>query len=142
MYEISSTSFNSTALSANKRRLQRLRPSGGSEQARAVIFAFWAPLYFFGAPGRSFSLRAASKPCSVYLCRTWRIVLRAMLKASIIWVSVFPASASINIRDRVIFRAFSSPLFIMCFSVCRSLGFNLTRFLFCMDTTSFKGSIS
>lgn len=119
---------NSTILSAIRRRVQRLRPSGGSEQARAVILAFWRPLNFFGAPDRGCSLRAASKPFWIYLERTWRTVLRATFKASIIRVSFMPSSASNNIRQRVSFLALSLPLLTSCFSNSFSFCFSLTKF--------------
>jgi hypothetical protein len=41
-------------------------------------------------------------------------------------------------RQRVIFRAFSLPLLIICFNNACSFGLNLTRFFTFMATTSFK----
>ena len=81
---MSSTIFNSTTLSANSLTVQRLWPSGGFEQAIAVIFAFCAPVNFTGPPYLGRSLIAASKPSFTYLRRTSRIVLRAVPKASMI----------------------------------------------------------
>ena len=43
------------SLSASKRNVQRLYPSGGFEQARAVTSALSWPLNLGGAPGRGFS---------------------------------------------------------------------------------------
>ena len=137
-YEMSSTISNSTSLPAMRRKVQRLRPSGGSEQAKAVIFARWRPLNFFGAPGRCCSLIAASRPSLTYLKRTARTVLRETCKASRIRVSPFPSSASSSIRQRVNFRAFSLPLLMSCFNTSRSFALSLTGFLILMATTSFQ----
>ncbi len=134
--EMVSTNSSSTTLSAMRRKVQRLRPSGGSEQAKAVILAFWRPLILCGAPDRDCSLIAASRPLWTYLERTWRTVLRATRNDSIICVSVFPSLANSNMRQRVILRAFSVPLLMSCSNIFRSFGFNLTGFFTLIDTTS------
>jgi len=132
--EMVSTNSSSTALSAMRRNVQRLRPSGGSEQAKAVILAFWRPLILCGAPDRGCSLIAASRPLWTYLERTWRTVLRATRNDSIICVSVFPPLANSNMRQRVTLRAFSAPLLVSCSNIFCSCRFNLTGFLTLTDT--------
>jgi len=75
-------------------------------------------------------LIAACRPSWANLERVCRIVLRAIFNASIIWVSLFPLSASNSIRQRVIFLAFSVPLFVSSFNNSCSFGLNLT-YIFC-----------
>jgi len=61
-----STIFSSTTFSSSSRNVQRTRPLGGSEQARAMSFASFTPSKIFGNAGvtRCLRLRTASKPSS------------------------------------------------------------------------------
>ena len=59
-----STISSSTTFSSNKRKVQRARPLGGCEQARAISLASFSPSNIRGTAGatRCFRLSAASKP--------------------------------------------------------------------------------
>ena len=76
-YEIVSTNPSSTALSASRRSVQRFRPSGGSEQARAVMFAAVSPSSLGGFPDRGISSRLlrdfSIKNRLRALCTVWMV---------------------------------------------------------------------
>src|SRR3974377_1028546 len=67
-----STMFSSTTLFSNNRNVQRARPLGGSEQARAISLASFSPSKILGTAGvaRGFRLSTASKPSSTSCLRT------------------------------------------------------------------------
>jgi len=56
---MAATSVNSTALSASKRKVQRLWPTGAGVQASAVRAARWEPSNRRGPPLRGASAKAA-----------------------------------------------------------------------------------
>src|SRR5262249_31729683 len=75
--EMVSTTSSGTSLPASSRNVQRSRPRGGSEQARATRRASPWPSSFRWRLGRSCFLRtrAASKPCSTNRWRTRSMVV-------------------------------------------------------------------
>src|SRR2546429_2357660 len=69
-----STIFSSTTLSSNNRNVQRARPLGGWEQAKAISLASFSPSKIFGTAGaaRGLPLNTALKPSSTRWFRTRR----------------------------------------------------------------------
>src|SRR6516165_3602874 len=67
-----STMFSSTTLFSNNRRVQRARPLGGSEQAKAISLASFSPSKILGTAGvaRGLRLSTASRPSSIHCLRT------------------------------------------------------------------------
>ena len=115
----SAINCNSTTLSAGNRSVHRLRPSGGVEQASAVILACCFPLNFGGFPDRGRSSIADSNPPSTYFCCIRRIVSNAISRVRLILP--FDSFLSDNkIWHRVIFRAFASPFLTISWSPLRS----------------------
>src|SRR4029077_17690148 len=67
-----STMFSSTTLFSNNRNVQRARPVGGSEQAKAISLASFSPSKILGTAGaaRGLRLNTASRPSSTSCLRT------------------------------------------------------------------------
>ncbi len=67
-----STMLSSTTLSSNNRKVQRARPLGGSEQAKAISLASFSPskIRDTGGVARGLRLNTASKPSSTNCLRT------------------------------------------------------------------------
>src|SRR6266436_3820813 len=67
-----STMLSSTTLSSNNRKVQRARPLGGSEQAKAISLASFSPskIRDTGGAARGLRLNTASKPSSTNCLRT------------------------------------------------------------------------
>src|ERR1700720_3490066 len=67
-----STMFSSTTLFSNNRNVQRARPLGGLEQAKAISLASFSPSKIRGTLGvaRGLRLSTASKPSSTNCLRT------------------------------------------------------------------------
>src|SRR5208283_449067 len=91
-----STMFNSTTFSSNNRRLQRAKPSGAGEQARAISLASAPPSKIRGRAEFGLYLRAsvASNPSSTNCRRTLPTVLTQVSNAAEISPSVQPSPAS------------------------------------------------
>ena len=101
--EMVSTNSSSTALSASRRSVQRFRPSGGSEQARAVMWAAVRPASLRGFPDRGFSSKLLIDFSMKKRLRTLCTVWIETCNPSAISRSFFPASASNSMRARVNF---------------------------------------
>src|SRR6266536_1896720 len=114
-YYTASTMSNSTALSASRRSVQRLRPSGGGLQATAIRRASWALSSLRRCRVRDRRGRsAASGPSSTHRVRTRSTVERLTSSASTIWSSFQavppgPASALSRIRACIRVRAAALP---------------------------------
>src|SRR6266478_353934 len=67
-----STMLSSTTLFSNNRKVQRARPLGGSEQAKAISLASFSPskIRDTGGAARGLRLNTASKPSSTNCLRT------------------------------------------------------------------------
>src|SRR4029077_5908197 len=67
-----STIWSSTTLVSNNRKVQRTRPLGGLEHAKAISLASFSPSKIFGTGGvaRCLRLNTASKPSSNSCLRT------------------------------------------------------------------------
>src|SRR5580658_5738147 len=91
-----STMFNSTTFSSSNRRLQRAKPSGAGEQARAISLASVAPSKIRGRAEFGLYLRTsvASKPSSTNCRRALPTVLTLVSNAAAISPSVQPSPAS------------------------------------------------
>src|ERR1700751_2852036 len=88
--------FNSTTFSSSNRRLQRAKPSGAGEQARAISLASVAPSKIRGRAEFGLYLRTsvASKPSSTNCRRALPTVLTLVSNAAAISPSVQPSPAS------------------------------------------------
>src|SRR3989338_5953995 len=126
---MSSTILSSTALSASNLRLQRPAPSGGVEQANAVIFACCLPLNIFGAPDLGLSFNALSRPPWTYRLHVSLMVVLDIFKISAISYCDFLSLASNKIRQRFTLRALIIPDFVKALSVFSSLFVNFNSFI-------------
>ena len=107
--ETLSMTCNSTRRSAIIRAVQVARPSGTGLHAVAMTMASALPSRTGLAPGRAFSLRAASRPPSAKRRRTLATVPRETPTASTISSSVSPASARSRISARFRWRLEHAP---------------------------------
>src|SRR5581483_6069505 len=124
-----SKTSNSTSLSASSFSVQRARPSGGWEQARAISRASAAPSNFRSRLGRPWGLRpsAGSKPRSTNHWRTRSTVRRPQSRAPAIWASSQAGppgawSAFRRMRARVRVRADRLPAEVKAVRRSRSSG--------------------
>src|SRR5450759_120935 len=97
------------ACSSNS-RVQRLAPSGGSEQAKAVICASTSVSYSRGLPERVTSHTAYATPPSRYALRVRQMAVRPTPRISMIWASGIPRSRADKICARLTSRAWCKPL--------------------------------
>src|ERR1019366_8103464 len=110
--------------------VQRLAPSGGVEQAKAVICASTFVAYCRGLPERSTSHSAYSTPPSRYALRVRQMAVRPTPRTEMIWASGIPRSRADKICARLTSRAWCKPFArynsinsrsssVRCSSVCR-----------------------
>src|ERR1700722_6923286 len=132
-----STMFNSTTFSSSNRRLQRAKPSGAGEQARAISLASVAPSKIRGRAEFGLYLRTsvASKPSSTSCRRALPTVLTLVSNAAAISPSVQPSPASevsafSRMRAFVINCADRLPDLIIASSRSRSSAHNFTTYFF------------
>src|SRR5208283_2075696 len=130
-----STMFSSTTLFSNNRNVQRARPLGGSEQARAISSASFSPSKSLGTAGaaRGLRLNAASRPSSTSCLRTRWTIDALVSNASMISLSLHPWPASETSafnKIRAFSRRWAGPLpFRICFASCsRSRSLNGTTY--------------
>ena len=104
-----STISSSTTLFSNNRKVQRARPLGGLEQAKAISLASFSPSKIRATAGvaRCLRLNTASKPSSTNCLRTRQTMDALVSKASMIRPSLHPSPASETSAFNNI-RAFSS----------------------------------
>jgi len=111
-YEMRSTYSNSTILSASKRNVHWLLPSGAWLQAKAVTLArVWA-LIPIGLPLRGFSLMVPATPAWTYRFRIRATVPSETSTPLAISGSVLPSAASRSILARFTFLTFSVPCLV------------------------------
>src|SRR5262249_21300575 len=134
-----SNTSNSTSLSARSLSVQRPRPSGGCEQARAISRASASPSNLRWRLGRSWGLRpsADSRPRSTKRWRTRSTVRSPQSSASAIRASsqAGPSSAESalrRIRARVMARAERLPPETKPVSHSRSSVVRVTKYFFAM----------
>src|SRR5262245_53193772 len=133
-YESWSTCPSSTIRSANRRRVQRSRPSGATLQARAMRCASFAPssLRAF-LRACSFRWRARSRPPSTKRLRT-RVTVSSVTSSALAmaaFVQSGPASLSSafsKIRAQVRLRAGARPLLMRRESAARSASLSVTEY--------------
>src|SRR5712691_449721 len=91
-----STMPSSTTLFSNKRKVQRARPLGGLEQAKAISLASFSPSKIRATAGvaRCLRLNTASKPFSTSCLRTRQTMGTLVSKALMIRLSLHPSPAS------------------------------------------------
>jgi hypothetical protein len=91
-----STIFSSTTCSSRSCSVHRLRPFGGSEQAKAISLASAAPSKIRGLAeaGECLRVRTASNPSSTSCWRVRATVSTLVSKAAAIWLSLHPSPAS------------------------------------------------
>ena len=129
--------LSSTTLFSNNRKVQRARPLGGLEQAKAISLASFSPSKIRATAGVARCLRfnTASKPSSTNCLRTRQTMDALVSNASMIRLSLHPSPAS----DTSAFnnmRAFSSrcagpfPFRISIASCSRSSPLNRTIYFF------------
>ena len=104
-----STMASSTTLFSNSRKLQRARPLGGLEHAKAISLASFSPSKIGGTAGiaRCLRLNTASKPSSTSCLRTRYTIDSLVSRASMILLSLHPSPSSETSALSKI-RAFSS----------------------------------
>ena len=118
------------AACSNNSSVQRVAPSGGSEQAKAVICASTSVSYSLGLPERATSHTAYSTPPSRYALRVRQMAVRPTPRTSMIWASGIPRSRADKVCARLTSRAWCNPLArydsinsrsssVRCSSVCR-----------------------
>src|SRR3989338_9049708 len=90
--------------------VQRLAPSGGSEQAKAVICASTSVSYSRGLPERATSHTAYATPPSRYALRVRQMAVRPTPRTPMIWASGMPRSRADKICARLTSRAWCKPL--------------------------------
>src|SRR5271166_6538624 len=132
-----STIFSSTTCSSSSCNVHRLRPFGGSEQAKAISFASAAPSKMRGLAeaGEYLRTRTASKPSSTSCWRVRATVSTLVSRAAAIWQSLHPspvsdASAFNRMRALVSCRAGCLPARISVLSRSRSSSLSFTTYLF------------
>src|SRR5208337_4273520 len=132
-----STMFSSTTFSSSSRRLQRAKPSGAGEQAKAINLASAAPSKIRGRAEFGLYLRSsvASNPSSTNCRRALPTVLTLVSNAAAISRSVQPspasdASALSRILAFVISCADRLPELISASSRSRSSALNFTTYFF------------
>src|ERR1700704_2503514 len=127
----------STTWSSKSRSVQRARPSGGLEQAKAVRRACFSPskMGVLAGVARCLRLRTASRPSSTNCWRTRVTIDMLVSRASMIWPSLQPSPCSEVSALRSIL-AFSSrlagllPLLISACKWLRSASSSLTTYFF------------
>ena len=131
---VGSTMLSSTTFSSSKRRVQRAKPSGVGEQAKAISLAYDAPSKIRRRAEFGVYLRTsvASNPSSTSCRRTLPTVLRLVSNAAAISRSVQPSPASevsafSRIRAFVISCADRLPEPMSASSRSRSCELNLPR---------------
>jgi hypothetical protein len=132
-----STILSSTTLFSNNRKVQRARPFGGFEQARAISLASFSPSKIRATAGiaRCLRLNTASKPSSTSCLRTRWTMDAVVSRAFVIWLSLHPSppsatSALSNIRALSSRCAGLLPFRISVSSRSRSSPFSLTTYFF------------
>src|ERR1700690_2999267 len=132
-----STMFSSTTFSSSSRRLQRAKPSGAGEQARAISLASLAPSKIRGRAEFGLYLRTsvASNPSSTNCRRALPTVLTLASSSAAISLSVQPSPASevsafSRMRAFVISCADRLPELITASSRSRSSMLNFTTYFF------------
>src|ERR1700741_645152 len=126
-----------TTLSSKSRSVQRARPSGGVEQARAVRRAWLSPSKIGSLAGvaRCLRLRTASRPSSTNCWRT-RVTMDMLVSSALtIWPSLQPSpcSEASALRSILAFNSRLAGLLPLLISACRwlrSASFSLTTYLF------------
>src|SRR3989338_4334664 len=98
------------AACSNNSSVQRLVPSGGSEQAKAAICASTSVSYSRGLPERATSHTAYSTPPSRYALRVRQMAVRPTPRTPMIWASGMPRSRADKICARFTSRAWCKPL--------------------------------
>jgi hypothetical protein len=129
--------FSSTTFSSSNLRVQRTRPGGGSEQAKAIKRASFSPSKILGTAGvaRCLRLKTASKPSSTSCLRTRYTREVLVSSACMIWLSLHPSpdpetSAFSNIRAFNRRCAGLFPFRMRSLSRCRSSSLSLTTYFF------------
>jgi hypothetical protein len=143
-FEMWSKTCNATNCSANNRTVQRLRPSGAFEQAKAISRASFSPSKIDGRGGfsRFFRSSATSRPPSTILrlvCSIVRVVIPrawAMRSLGHAGPSV-PASQRSNILACMNLLAPIWSFFVNASSSSRSELLNIIRYRFAMVASSF-----
>src|SRR5271163_2221870 len=132
-----STMFSSTTADSRSCRVQRTRPFGGSEQARAISLASLAPskMRCLAEAGECLRVRTDSTPSSTSCCRVRATVLTLVSKAAAIRLSLHPspvseASAFSRMRALTNWPARCLPLWISVLSRSRSSSLSFTMYFF------------
>ena len=107
-FEIESTCSRVTALSANKRTVQRAYPSGALLQAKLVILASAKESMIGGRPGRFLSVKKV-RPLWLYFRAQMEIVFGFILMIWATSLKDLPSSSSSKARARLNFLALVSP---------------------------------